>query len=332
MLGTLNRLLWTLVRGVLRAVPTLVGVVVVSFLLMQAAPGDAADVMAGESGTSTVETMAILRARFGLDQPVLTQFVGFVANLAHFSLGRSPRWDVPVADLILARLPDTLLLMGSALGFAVVLGIGLGAVMASFVNRWPDRILSVVTLLFYSVPGFWTGLMAILIFSVGLGLLPSGGSQTIAAGLTGWDRVWDVAAHLVLPAAALSTFFVAVYARLTRAAMLEVQGQDYVRTATAKGLHPIVVATRHVLRNALVPVTTVAGLHVGSLLGGAMVIETVFSWPGLGRLAFEAVMKRDFSVLLGILVVSSVVVVVVDVLVDLLHAALDPRIEGHGHG
>jgi peptide/nickel transport system permease protein len=176
------------------------------------------------------------------------------------------------------------------------------------------------------VPAFWIGLMLIVVFSVRLGWLPSGGSGTIGADLDGWAAVADRARHMVLPALSLALFYLAIYARLTRAAMLEVRGQDFVRTARAKGLSPLAVQTRHVLRNALIPVTTMAGLHVGNMLGGAVVVETVFSWPGLGRLAFEAVMGRDFQVLLGILLLSSVLVIVANVAVDLLHAALDPRI------
>lgn len=327
-----GRLLWVLARAPLRVLPTLAGVVILSFVLMQIVPGDAADVMAGESGTTTAETMAMLKVRFGLDQPMLARFAAYVEGLLHFSLGKSPRYDVPVVDLILQRLPDTLLLMGTALTFAFVTGVAGGAVMATYVNRWPDRLLSTIMLLFYSVPNFWTGLMLVLLFSVGFGVLPSGGSTTIGADLTGWSNVTDIASHLILPALALSSFYMAVYARLTRSAMLEVKQQDFVRTAVAKGVRPFVITTRHVLLNALIPVTTMAGLHVSSLLGGAMVVETVFSWPGLGRLAFEALMKRDFSVLIGIFVVSSILVVIANVLIDLLHTVLDPRVGANSRG
>jgi len=201
--------------------------------------------------------------------------------------------------------------------------------MASFAGRWPDRILSVAALLFYSVPGFWVGLMLIVLFSVKLGWLPSGGAATIGSGLTGWAALADRARYIVLPATSLALFYVAIYARLTRGAMLEVASQDFIRTARAKGLSPIRVAIRHILRNALLPVTTVAGVHLGGLLGGAVVVETVYSWPGLGRLAYEAVLGRDFNVLLGILLLSSLLVVAVNAALDLLHGWLDPRIEVH---
>ena len=322
-----RRIATTLRRTAIHAVPTVLGIIVLDFLLLKLMPGDAADVIASESGVATAESMAMLRHHFGLDQPVLTQLMNFLGHLAQFDLGFSPRYNMPVVDLILQRLPGTLLLMLTALAFALIVGIVMGSVMAAWAGRWPDRILSVVVLLFYSMPGFWIGLMAIVLFSVKLGWLPSDGHVTIGADLGGWAAISDRLQHLVLPALALGSFFVAVYARLTRASMLEVQRQDFMRTARAKGLHPFLIQLRHALRNALVPVTTVAGMHLGNLLGGAVVTETVFGWPGLGRLALEAVLARDFSTLLGVLLLSSFLVIVANVLIDLLHAWLDPRIE-----
>lgn len=314
-------------RTAWQAVPTVLGVIVLNFCLLQLVPGDAADVIAAESGSATLESMAQLRSHFGLDLPLLKQLTVYLEHLAHFSLGTSPRYNMPVTELIGARLGGTLLLMATALGMALVVGVGLGTLMASRVGRWPDRVLSVLALLLYSTPGFWLGLMAIVLFSVQLGWLPAAGSNSIASGYTGWANVFDTARHLVLPALAMSGFYVAIFSRLTRASMLEVSRQDFVRTAEAKGLHPLAVTFHHILRNALIPVTTVAGMHFGTLLGGAVVIETVFSWPGLGRLAFESVMARDYTVLLGILLLSSLLVILANMLVDLLHAWLDPRIQ-----
>jgi peptide/nickel transport system permease protein len=194
-------------------------------------------------------------------------------------------------------------------------------------GRWPDRVLSITSLLFYSVPGFWIGLMLIVLFSVKLGWLPSGGMETIGADKKGLDFIIDRLRHMILPATSLALFYVAVYARLTRAAVLEVASQDFVRTARAKGLSPFAVGYRHILRNALLPVTTLAGMHIGGILGGAVVAETVYSWPGLGRLAFESVLRRDYNVLLGVLLLSSILVIIANMLVDLLQAWLDPRIE-----
>ncbi|MFI5003040.1 MAG: ABC transporter permease [Reyranellales bacterium] len=321
-----RRIAATLKRTAIHAGPTVLGIIVLDFLFLQLMPGDAADVIAGESGAATAETMAALRERFGLDQPVLTQLLNFLSHLAHFDLGFSPRYNMSVLDMIMARLPGTLLLMVTALSLALVLGIALGSVMAAWAGRWPDRVLSVVVLLLYSMPGFWVGLMAVVLFSVKLGWLPSDSNMTVGANLAGWAFVSDRLSHLVLPALALASFFVAVYARLTRASMLEVQRQDFMRTAAAKGLHPFFIQLRHALRNALIPVTTVAGMHLGNLLGGAVVVETLFGWPGMGRLALEAVLARDFSVLLGVLLLSSFLVILANVVIDLLHAWLDPRI------
>lgn len=313
-----------------RALPTMAGVVVLNFVLMKLVPGDAADVIAGEAGSATAESMAQLRHHFGLDMTTWQQFERYLIDLAHFNLGMSPRFNAPVTELVLSRVPDTLFLMLSALTLALVTGIALGAAMAQWAHRWPDRVLSVVALALYSTPGFWIALVAVIVFSVELGWLPSDGSSTLGVTLTGWHALTDRLRHAVLPAATLASFFVAIYARLTRAAMLDVQRQDYVRTAQAKGVHPFFVAMRHVLRNALMPITTVAGMHFGNLLGGAVVVETVFSWPGLGRLALDAVQGRDYAVLLGTLLFASMMVIVANMAVDLLHAWLDPRIDGNG--
>lgn len=315
-----------LARNALQAIPTLLAIIVLNFVLLKLAPGDAADVLAAESGFASEAMMRDLREQLGLDLSILAQLWNYLSALARFDLGVSMRYGLPVTDLIASRLPGTLLLMGVALSGALVAGLLLGVLMASFAGRMADRVTSVVMLLFYSIPGFWVGLMLIILFSVMLGWLPSGGRGQIGSSLTGWPAFVDSLRYLVLPATSLALFYIAIYARLTRAAMLEVVSQDYIRTARAKGLPPRIVTFRHILRNALIPITTMAGLHIGSMLGGAVVIETVFSWPGLGRLAYEAVAGRDYAVLLGILLFSSVLVIVVNLLVDLLHNVLDPRI------
>ncbi|MBW6398206.1 ABC transporter permease [Roseomonas sp. HJA6] len=328
-MGVLDRTGTILRRTAIQVLPTMVGIIILCFFLLQLVPGDVADVLAGESGSATAETMAALRARIGLDQPVLTQLVTYLTNLAQLDLGRSARFNLPVTQLIAERLPGTLLLMLSALSMALVFGVLFGWIMAVFAGRWPDRLLQVLVLVFYSTPGFWIGLMAIVLFSVKLGWLPSNGSMTVGVTLSGWDLIADRAKYLLLPSLAMASFFIAVYARLTRAAMLEVQGQDFMRTAAAKGLHPAVIQFRHALRNALIPVTTMVGLHLGNLLGGAVVVETVYGWPGMGRLALEAVLGRDFNLLLGVLLLSSLLVIVTNAAIDLLHGWLDPRIEAH---
>jgi peptide/nickel transport system permease protein len=309
-----------------QAIPTILVIVVLNFVLLQMAPGDAADVLAAEAGTATVETMTALRNHLGLDQPALVRLVSYFEHLAHFDLGRSARFGVPVVSLIAERLPGTLLLMSVALVTAIALGILVGAVMATWAGRLPDRILSILSQCVYSTPNFWIGLMLIVLFAVKLGWLPTGGAATIGGDDEGWPAFVDRLRHLVLPVMSLALFYVAVYARLTRAAMLDIRGRDFVRTAVAKGLSPLRVTVAHVLRNALMPVTTMAGIHFGGVLGGAVVVETVYGWPGLGRLAYEAVTGRDTPVLLGILLLSSVMVIVANLVVDLLQVWLDPRI------
>lgn len=323
----MKRFVRFLLRRLLQAVPIVLGIAIFNFLLLHLAPGDAADVLAGEAGGASPEYVAQLKAKFGLDQPLPIQLGRYLAQVATFDLGFSFRHNMPVASLIADRLPATLLLMLVAVAVAFVLGIALGITAARHVRRPVDALVSVLALLAYATPIFWIGLMMILVFSVQLEWLPSSGMQTIGADLAGWASLVDVGRHLVLPAVTLSLFYLALYTRLMRASMLEVYGQDFVTTARAKGLDERRVAYRHVFRNALLPMVTMLGLQVGSMLGGSVLVETVFGWPGLGRLAFEAVFQRDHNLLLGILLMSSLLVVAVNLAVDLVYARLDPRIE-----
>jgi peptide/nickel transport system permease protein len=228
--------------------------------------------------------------------------------------------------VILERLPTTLLLMGSALSFAFAAGMALGVLSARRVNKWPDTLISTLGLVFYATPSFWFGLMGIVVFAVKLGWLPAGGIEEIGAGYTGLRRIVDIAWHLLLPTATLALIFLATYLRIMRASMLEVMNLDYVRTARAKGLSPRRVITAHVLRNALLPMVTLVGLQAGTMLGGSVVVESVFALPGLGRLAYESVVQRDLNTLLGIVFVSALLVIAINFVVDLLYARLDPRI------
>ncbi|MGV7029593.1 ABC transporter permease [Methylobacterium symbioticum] len=313
------------IRRLAQMVSVVVGIAVVNFFLLHLAPGDAAQVLAGEAGSATPEYIAALRAQFGLDQPLGVQFAKYLAKVLTLDLGFSVRQGLPVAQLILDRLGPTLLLMGASLGFAVLAGGALGFVAARHAGRPLDTAISALALLFYATPVFWIGVMLIVVFSVWLDWLPVGGMAEIGTGRTGLAHLGDVLRHLVLPALTLALYYLAIYTRLTRAAMLEAYGQDYVRTAVAKGVRPRRIAYRHVLRNALLPVVTQLGLQLGAILGGAVLVETVFAWPGLGRLAFEALFQRDLNLLLGILLCSSVVVVLANLAVDLLYAVLDPR-------
>ncbi|WP_136684153.1 ABC transporter permease [Falsirhodobacter xinxiangensis] len=313
-------------RAALHAIPTMVGVVIVSFLMLHLMPGDAVDALAGISGGASAETVAAMRSAYGLDDPLGVQLARYAAGVFTLDFGHSISYGAPVFDVIVDRLPATLLLAATAFTIALVIGVAAGWAMAVFADRWQDRTLSAGVLFLYSAPSFWVGLMAIVVFSAKLNLFPLGGAETIGADLTGWALVADRLHHLILPASALAAFFVAIYARLTRAAMLEVLHQDFIRTARAKGLHPLRLQFRHGLRNALIPVVTMAGLHFGNLVGGAVVVETVFNWPGLGRLTMGALASRDISVLLGILLMTSVVVIAANILIDWLVARLDPRV------
>jgi peptide/nickel transport system permease protein len=311
----------------LLAIPVILGIVVLNFFLIHLAPGDAASVLAGESGAASPEYMEQLRHKFGLDQPMATQFGVYLLNMLHLDLGYSFRNDSPVASLILDRLWPTSLLMLTAFGTALVIGTLLGLAAATGRNSWRDAVISLVSLVAYATPGFWLGLMMIVIFAIRLGWLPTSGFDTVGADNEGWDEVWDVGRHLVMPAVALSLFYLAVYARVMRASVLEEVGMDYVTTARAKGQTETRVMTGHVLRNALLPVVTMAGVQAGNLIGGSIVVETVFGWPGVGTLAFNALQSRDLNLLLGIFFVSACLVVVINLAVDLVYVCLDPRME-----
>jgi peptide/nickel transport system permease protein len=320
-------LLRYLIRRLTQAIPIVFGIVVLNFLLLQLAPGDAADVLAGEAGSATPEYMAQLRARFGLDQPVYIQLLLYIGNVVTLNLGFSFRHNMPVLELILGRLWPTLLLMGTTLVVSVSVGVLLGLLAATRVHSWGDNLISILAIIAYATPLFWIGLMLIVLFSINLGWFPASGMETVAAFYEAWDRVVDIAWHLVLPALTLSFFYLALYTRLMRATVLEQQGMDYVTTAEAKGLTERQITFRHILRNAILPVVTMVGIQLGSLLGGSVIVESVFGWPGLGLLAYQSLFARDFNLLLGIFFFSACLVVIANLLVDLLYVALDPRIE-----
>jgi peptide/nickel transport system permease protein len=316
-----------LLRRLAQAIVQIVCIAAIDFVLLHAAPGDAADAIAGEAGTADAGYIANLRHQLGLDQPVPVQLGLYLWRLIHFDFGFSFRYGQSVASLIFDRLPATLLLMGCSIGIAVGAGIVLGSLSARFVNTWVDRVITVLTLVFYATPQVWFGLMMIVVFAVELGWLPSGGLYGVATQATGIGLVLDIARHLILPALTQACFFLAVYTRLVRASMLEVYGADYVRFARAKGLGELRVTIHHVLRNALMPLITMVGLNLGAVLGGAVLTETVFSWPGIGRLMYDAVFQRDINLLLSILVLSSLLVIVANLAVDILYAVVSPAVE-----
>ena len=308
------------------SLPTLLLILVGIFCLLQFAPGDTVDAMLAQMGGGDAAIAADLRRFYGLDLSVAEQLAHYLWRLVRLDLGFSAIYGKPVATVILERLPATLSLMGASLSFAFAAGMALGVIAARRVNRWPDTLISTLGLIFYATPSFWFGLMAIVLFSVHLQWLPAGGFGDVAMGYTSARRVLDIAWHLVLPTLTLGLIFLAIYLRIMRASMLEVLSLDFVRTARAKGLRETRIITRHVLRNALLPMVTLIGLQAGTMLGGAVVVESVFSLPGLGRLAYESVVQRDLNTLLGIVFVSALLVIAVNFLVDMLYARLDPRI------
>lgn len=315
------------IKRLLQAIPIVLAIVILNFFLLQLAEGDAVDVLAGEAGSATPEYMAELRAKFGLDQPLIVQLGLYLKNVLSFDLGYSFRHEMPVSELIMDRVVATLLLMVSTILLAVGFGIILGLIAAVNLNSWKDSAISIFALITYATPLFWVGLMLIVVFSLNLGWFPTSGMENIAMFYEGWDRVFDIAHHLVLPTITLSLFYLALYTRLMRASMLEQYGQDYVTTARAKGVTERRIMFVHVLRNALLPVVTMAGVQVGALIGGSVIVESVFAWPGLGMLAFEALFARDLNLLLGIFLLSALLVVAVNLVVDIIYSTLDPRIE-----
>ncbi|MGY6411247.1 MAG: ABC transporter permease [Alkalilacustris sp.] len=314
-------------RRLVQAVPVVLLIMVGTFLLLHLAPGDIVDALVGDMGGADAAYIARLRAEYGLDEPVWVQLWIYMGKLVTFDFGWSFVHEQPVSVILFDRLGTTLLLMITSLSFAFCIGVALGAIAARRAYSLTDNIISTLGLVFYATPSFFLGLMFIVLFSVKLGWFPVGGVQTIGSFYTGWDRVVDIARHLVLPTASLSLIFLAFYLRLMRATVLEVAELDFVRTARAKGAAEGRLMIHHIMRNALLPVVTLFGLQFSTLLGGAVVVETIFSLPGLGQLAYQAVTQRDMNVLMGIVFLSSILVVVVNFLVDLLYARIDARIE-----
>ena len=314
-------------RRLFQAVPVVILIMVGTFLLLKLAPGDTVDALVGDMGGADAEFIARLRAEYGLDQPVWVQLWKYMAKLATFDFGWSFVYEQPVSTVLLDRLGNTLLLMATSLSLAFAIGAVLGAIAARRAYSLTDNVISTLGLVFYATPSFFLSLMMMLLFSVKLGWLPVGGIETIASFKTGWERVLDIARHLVMPTAALSLIYMSFYLRLMRASVLEVAELDYVRTARAKGAGEWRLMTHHVMRNALLPVVTLLGLQFSTVLGGSVVVETIFSLPGLGQLAYRSVIQRDMNTLMGIIFLCSIIVVVVNFLTDLLYARLDSRIE-----
>ena len=327
-----------LLRRLALTVPILLGVSLLVFLMLHSAGGDPAQLILG--ARADPESIAALRQELGLDRPLLVQYVAFLSGAVRGDFGRSYRSNTPVIAEISARFPATIELAVSAMAIAVVVGVVIGTVAAVRRQSFPDYLGSTVVLLGLSIPTFWLGLILIIIFGLWLRWLPISGRVdprlgadpsapflTLTSLLHGnWMVARDALRHLILPALTLAAWLAAIVARMTRASLIESLGQDYVRTARGKGLSERLIVRGHAARNALLPVLTVVGLEFGTLLGGAVVTETIFSWPGLGQLTVTAIGARDYQMVQGVVVLLAAVFVLLNLLVDVLYAVLDPRI------
>jgi ABC-type dipeptide/oligopeptide/nickel transport system permease component len=312
----LSRLLW--------AAPNVVAILVICFLTIHILPGDPVHVLVGDF-PAPAEYIEQIRREFGLDKPLLTQLWLYVSNLAHGNLGYSFANRQPVLGLLLARTQITLLLMLPALTLAALAGIVCAVAAAPRAGSLYDSVITALSLFGYSVPIFWLGQILILVFAVDLRWLPAQGMISLRTPPTGMGVVWDVMWHLVLPAFSITIYFMAVVARVARASVLETLNNDFVLTARSKGLTARQVMWRHVLPNALIPVITVIGYSFGSSLTGAILVETVFGWPGLGSLLITSITNRDYPVLQGIFLFTALLVVFVNLITDVLYGAIDPR-------
>ncbi len=322
-MGALRYLLSRLLQGL----ALVLAVVVLNFILVHAAPGDPVETIAGASGGMSEELQAELRKQYGLDKPLPVQLGIYLGRVVTGDLGYSYFFNLPVSNLIAERVPATLLLVLTSVLAAFLIGTTLGVLSARRPNGWFAQMINVMSLVGFAAPVFWMGMLLIILLASVFPIFPVSGMRAIESSGKGWGDVLDVLHHLILPALTLGLVYLAQYSRLSRAAMLDVLGADYIRTARAKGLSDRAVLYKHALRNAVLPVITVLGLQFGNVLAGAIVVETVFNWPGLGRLAFESVLRRDYPTILGVLLFSAVVVVVMNQLTDLCYRLIDPRIK-----
>lgn len=330
-----------ILKRLLGVLPVVFGITLLVFGFLHLIPGDPAIVLAGERATP--EQVAALKAQLGLDRPLIVQYLVFLGNLVQLNLGHSLISGVPIATELQTRYPATFELAIAAMLVALLLGIPAGIFAALHKNRWLDHLLMSGSLLGVSLPVYWLGLMFIYIFAVALNWLPPSGRMSVDLGLTfrpitgfyGLDALLqlnfpafgDIVAHLILPAFTLGTIPLAILARITRSAMLEALTQDYIRTAQAKGVPAVWVVCRHAFKNALLPISTITGLQFGTLLGGAILTETIFAWPGIGAWIYQGILERDYPVVQGGVVFVAIAFVLVNILVDLTYALIDPRVQ-----
>jgi len=308
------------------ALVLLLAVLVLNFCLMYLAPGDIADTIAGDMGGADATVVEQIRKDYGLDQPFIVQLGKYLWGVLHLDLGYSFFYNAPVTELMAERVPATLLLVVAAQLLALTVGVLLGVIASLKPTGLASYAVTLLALFGFSAPVFWTGIMLLITFSLLIPLFPVAGMVDVTVEGGWFVHVLDVAHHMVLPTITLASIFLALYSRLCRASMLEVYGSDFIRTARAKGVSERQVVGRHALRNALGPVVTLAGLQFSGIVSGAVLVETVFSWPGLGTLALGAIIARDTPTIMGILFFSALIVVVVNLITDLVLRWLDPRI------
>ncbi|WP_085307784.1 ABC transporter permease [Planktotalea arctica] len=312
------------------AVILLIAVLVLNFSMMHLAPGDVADTISQSMGGADQELLDKIRADYGLDQPFIVQLGRYIGGVLQFDLGFSFFYNQPVTDLILQRLPATLLLVITAQVLALLIGVVMGVISARRPNGMLSHFVTFLALFGYAAPVFWTGILLLIAFSLKIQWFPVAGMMDVSVEGGFWFRAGDIARHMVLPVITLGSIFLALYSRLARATMMETLGSDFVRTAKAKGLSPNQVVYKHALKNSLSPVITLAGLQFSAVISGAVLVEAVFSWPGLGTLAFQSIIARDTPTILGILFFSALVVIVGNLLTDLALRLIDPRVGGKG--
>ncbi len=315
-----------LARRTAQLFPVLLVVIVFNFFLIRLAPGDPVTYLAGDSPASAA-FLDQLRAEYGLDQPVWKQLLIYLGRVLQGDLGYSYISRESVASILASRLPASLLLLGAQFVISIVLGVLLGVASARRHGSWIDQCVTVLSLIGFAVPAFWLAQMMMLVFSLNLDLLPAQGMRSLRFDPSGFGVVIDVAKHLVLPATTLAIFNLALIARVTRSSMANTLRLDYVTFARSKGVSERRIVWVHGLRNAILPVITVIGLHIRTLIAGAVLTETVFAWPGVGRLTFDAILSRDYPLLMGIFIIIGLAVVIGNILTDLAYAWLDPRVQ-----
>lgn len=316
-----------LVQRILFGLVLVVAVIVLNFLLLQAAPGDVVDAMLAEAGGGDPRLAAQLRESYGLDRPVHVQLFKYLLRVMGGDLGHSFYYHEPVAGLILVHLPTTLMLSLTALVVAVVIGTLFGVYAAVKPRGVFSHFVTVFSLLGYATPVFWLGMIVLLVFALYLPLFPAYGVRSIPEPDTPIAQVLDILWHLVLPVFTLAILYLANYSRIARASMLDVLGSDYIRTARTKGMPEYVVIFKHALKNAALPVVTLAGLQLGHVFSGAVLVETVFSLPGVGPLLYESIVRRDYPVILGVLFGAAVTTIAANIITDLVYSRMDPRIQ-----